>query len=344
MEKLLDERQFDEFLSLVDGAQRILIVAHVNPDGDALGSSLALKHWLTRRGKEAVVVVPNQFPDFLQWMPGAQEVRVYMKHEEDVRPVVDAADLVIVADLNQSQRLRELEEAVLANPAPRIMIDHHLNPDSSFCQLIVSHPEMCATAEVLCHLLWQLGEAEQLTKEEATCLYAGMMCDTGAFTYASGRAVIYECISMLLARGIDKDRIYRKVYYTASPSRLKLQGYMLYVKMKVDKERHVSIMSLTREERKLFKVKNGDTEGLVNIPLQIHKMRLSILLTEDTEQPGLVKVSLRSVDNFPCNRMAEEFFDGGGHLNASGGRLAGTMEEALQAVERAITAYEPLLR
>ena len=333
----------ETLLQLVDGAQHILITAHVNPDGDAIGSSLALKHWLARRGKQAEVVVPNLFPDFLRWIPGAQDVRVYLKHEEQVRPLIAEADLVIVADMNCPSRYREMEEAVMANPAPRIMFDHHLDPAEGFCQLTVSHPEMCATAEVLTHLFWQMGVMEQLSFEEATCLYAGMMCDTGAFTYASGRPVIYECISHLLARGIDKDRIYRKVYFTASHARLRLQGYLLYVKLEVDKERHVCIMSLTNEERKRFRVKNGDTEGMVNIPLQIHKTKLSIFLTEDTEVPGLIKVSLRSVDDFPCNRMAEEFFEGGGHLNASGGRVQGTMEEALAVVHRAIEAYAPLL-
>lgn len=333
----------ETLLQLVDGAQHILITAHVNPDGDAIGSSLALKHWLARRGKQAEVVVPNLFPDFLRWIPGAQDVRVYLKHEEQVRPLIAEADLVIVADMNCPSRYREMEEAVMANPAPRIMFDHHLDPAEGFCQLTVSHPEMCATAEVLTHLFWQMGVMEQLSLEEATCLYAGMMCDTGAFTYASGRPVIYECISHLLARGIDKDRIYRKVYFTASHARLRLQGYLLYVKLEVDKERHVCIMSLTNEERKRFRVKNGDTEGMVNIPLQIHKTKLSIFLTEDTEVPGLIKVSLRSVDDFPCNRMAEEFFEGGGHLNASGGRVQGTMEEALAVVHRAIEAYAPLL-
>ena len=144
---------------------------------------------------------------------------------------------------------------------------------------------------------------------------------------------------MLLSRGIDKDRIYRKVFYTASLARLRLQGYLLYVKLRVIRERHTSIMTLTNVERQRFKVKNGDTEGMVNMPLVIHKMRLSIFLTEDTEQPGLIKVSLRSVDNFPCNKMAAEFFEGGGHLNASGGRVHGTMEDALQVVDRAIEAY-----
>ena len=338
MERLLDEKQLAMFRQMIDAAEHIVICGHVNPDGDAVGASLALKHWLRRHGKQATVVVPNAYPDFLQWMPGAQDILVYVKHEEEVHAVLQAADLYLIADMNETGRLREMEGDFLSHPAPAIMIVHHLNP-SNFCQRTISHPEMCATCEVLCHLLWQLGEAEQLTLEEATCLYAGMMCDTGAFTYASGRAVIYECISMLLARGIDKDRIYRKVFYTASLARLRLQGYLLYVKLRVVRELHTSIITLTGDERKRFKIKNGDTEGIVNMPLVIHKMRLSIFLTEDTEQPGLVKVSLRSVDDFPCNKMAAEFFEGGGHLNASGGRVHGTMEEALRVVDKAIEAY-----
>ncbi|MBQ3909215.1 MAG: DHH family phosphoesterase, partial [Bacteroidaceae bacterium] len=128
MERLLDDTQIERFLGMIDEAKRIVICAHVNPDGDAIGSSLALKHWLARRGKEAQVVVPNMFPDFLQWMPGAQDIRVYFKHEEEVRPVLEAADLFLVADMNEPGRLREMETDFMANDVPRIMIDHHLNP------------------------------------------------------------------------------------------------------------------------------------------------------------------------------------------------------------------------
>ena len=343
MEKILTEEEQSRFSGMIDDARKVVICAHVSPDGDAIGSTLALKHWLTRKGKQVTVVVPNIFPDFLHWMPGAQDIKVYLKHEGEVEPVVAEADLFIIADLNDSSRMQELEACVMANPAPKMMIDHHLNP-TDFCQLVMSRPDMCATAEVICHLLHQLGELEQVTVDEATCLYAAMMCDTGAFTFNSNRAVVYECISYLLNRGIDKDRIYRNVFWTYSIARMRLTGYLLYVKMEVLPELHASIITLTNQERKMLGVKNGDTEGIVNMPLQISGMKLSVFLSEDTEHDGVVKVSLRSVDDFPCNDLSAQFFNGGGHKNASGGKLYCSMDEAVLKVREAIKSYAHLLK
>ena len=322
----------------------IVICTHVNPDGDAIGSSLALKHYLERKGKQAIVVVPNIFPDFLKWLPGADSILIYTKQQEQVKAVVDAADLVIVCDLNQPNRLAGLEETIMASKAPRILIDHHLDPDTNFCQEIVSHPEMCAAAEVICHMLSGWGELDSISFEEATCLYCAMMCDTGAFSFNSNRPIIYEYISRLLAHGIDKDEIYRNVFWTASEGRLRLQGYLLYVNMKVLHDRNAAIITLTNEERRRFKVKNGDTEGIVNIPLQMLGTKLSIFINEDTEHPGTMKLSLRSVGDFPCDQMASRFFGGGGHKNASGGKLQCTMEEALEKVKAAIDSYADMLK
>lgn len=343
MEKILDEVQKQQFLDLVENAQRVVVCPHVNPDGDAVGSTLAIMHWLRRQGKDACVLVPNSFPDFLQWLPGANEIVNYTREAEIAKERIAKADLFLITDLNSSSRLGALEEHIVANSAAKIMIDHHMDP-SDFCQLVVSRPEMCATAEVWCHVLAQLNETKDISHDEAVCLYTAMMCDTGAFTYASNRPVVYECIGMLLACGIDKDKIYRNVYYTASAARLRLQGYLLYVNMQLLNGYHTSVMTLTREERKRFGIKNGDTEGFVNIPLQIMGMRLSVFLTEDTEHPGIVKVSLRSVDDFPCNLMAEEFFNGGGHKNASGGRIQCTMDEAVERVKQAVNKYKKWLK
>ena len=343
MEKILTEEELSRFYGLIDDARKVVICAHVSPDGDAIGSTLALKHWLTRKGKQVTVVVPNIFPDFLHWMPGAQDVKVFTKHENEVKPILAEADLFVIADLNDPLRMQDVEACVMANPAPKVMIDHHLNP-ADFCQLVISRPDMCATAEVICHLLYQLGELENITLEEATCLYAAMMCDTGAFTFNSNRAVVYECISYLLNIGIDKDKIYRNVYWTCSLARMRMTGYLLYVKMETIPEMHASIITLTNKERKLFGIKNGDTEGIVNMPLQMSGMRLSIFLSEDTEHAGVIKVSLRSVDDFPCNDLSAQFFNGGGHKNASGGRLTCGMDEAVQKVREAINFYAHLLK
>lgn len=343
MEKILSEETLIQMRSLIEQAQRIVICTHVNPDGDAIGSSLAMKKYLSREGKNAEVVVPSQFPDFLKWMPGAEDVKVYAKHEEALASIIKEADLFVVADFNAPSRLMGMEAAVMANPAPKIMIDHHTEP-ADFCRIVVSRPEMCATAEVWCHLLCQMGELDGISHDEAVCIYTAMMCDTGAFTYASSRPAVYECIGRLLACGIDKDRIYRNVFWTASPARMKLMGYMLHAKMELLPKLHSSLMTLSNEERRLFGIKNGDTEGFVNMPLQIMGMRLSVFLSEDTEHPEVIKVSLRSVDEFPCNEMAARFFNGGGHKNASGGRLQCKMDEAVKIVKNAIRSYESLLK
>ena len=332
----------EEFAS----AQHIVICAHVNPDGDAIGSSLALKHYLERKGKQATVIVPNVFPDFLKWLPAAESILIYTnaKHKEQIKAAIDGADLVIASDLNQSNRLGYMEQDILACKAPRILIDHHLDPDTNFCQVTHSYPEMCATGEVICHLLRERGELDDISYDEAVCLYTAMMCDTGAFSFNSNRPVIYEHISRLLARGIDKDQIYRNVFYTASEGRLRLQGYLLYVNMKVMHKYHTSIMTLTNDERRRFKVKNGDTEGIVNIPLTMLGTRLSIFINEDTEHPGIMKLSLRSVGDFPCDQMASRFFGGGGHKNASGGKLQCSMPEAVEKVKAAIECYSEMLK
>ena len=343
MEKILSDLQFKQLHSLLEEASSIVICAHTSPDGDAIGSTLALMHFLRRKGKQATVAVPNIFPDFLKWLPGTDEILINTLHPGQVKDAAEKADLIIFVDVNQSSRLAELEPVVLANQCPRILIDHHLNPDD-FCSLTISRPDMCATGELLCHLLFGLDELDNITLQEATCLYSAMMCDTGAFSYNSNRPVIFECISRLLMRGIDKDLIYRNVYWTASEARLRLQGFLLYEKMQLLHDGHASIMTLTNQERQRLKVKNGDTEGMVNIPLQMLGVRLSIFIGEDAEHPGIMRLSLRSVDDFPCNQMAKQFFDGGGHKNASGGRLNCTMDEAIRKVHEAIDNYAEMLK
>ncbi len=333
------------FSPLKGDLKSVVICAHVNPDGDAIGSSLALKHYIERKGKEAMVVVPNIFPDFLKWMPGADCILIYTnpKHQEQIKSAIGKADLIVVCDLNQPNRLAGLEQDIMQSSAPRFLIDHHLDP-ADFCQVTVSHPEMCATGEVICHLLHQRGELDDISVNEAICLYTAMMCDTGAFSFNSNRSVIYEYISHLLARGIDKDQIYRNVFWTASEARLRLQGYLLYVNMKMLHDLHTAIITLTNDERRRFKVKNGDTEGIVNMPLQILGLRLSIFINEDTEHPGTMKLSLRSVGDFPCDQMASRFFGGGGHKNASGGKLQCSMPEAIEKVKAAIDSYADILK
>ena len=342
MRNLLNEQELQALRTHIAQSSRILICAHRGPDGDAVGSSLGWAEYLRQQGKQVDIVMPTPFPDFLRWMPGSQDIRFYARHEAEAEQVIAQADLIFCLDFNGLQRLQEMQAPVAAAQAKRIIIDHHLDPDRSIAAQVVSFPTRCSTSEIVCRLIIELGGWDELPQKAAVCLYTGMMTDTGGFTYNSNDPEIYEVISMLLTKGIDKDKIYRNVFNVYSEDRMRLTGYILYRKLRFYYNRHASIFALTREEMRRFHFIRGDAEGLVNMPLQVKGMRLSISLREDTER-DVVRVSLRSVDDFPCNRMAEEFFHGGGHLNASGGELPFPLSEAMLTAERAIKAYADLL-
>lgn len=342
MKNLLKEQELQALRTHIAQSSRILICAHRGPDGDAVGSSLGWAEYLRQQGKQVDIVMPTPFPDFLRWMPGSQDIRFYARHETEAEQVIAQADLIFCLDFNGLQRLQEMQAPVAAAQAKRIIIDHHLDPDRSIAAQVVSFPTRCSTSEIVCRLIIELGGWDELPQKAAVCLYTGMMTDTGGFTYNSNDPEIYEVISMLLTKGIDKDKIYRNVFNVYSEDRMRLTGYILYRKLRFYYNRHASIFALTREEMRRFHFIRGDAEGLVNMPLQVKGMRLSISLREDTER-DVVRVSLRSVDDFPCNRMAEEFFHGGGHLNASGGELPFPLSEAMLTAERAIKAYADLL-
>lgn len=342
IESLVSEKQLTDLRSLLDKAQKIVLTCHVSPDGDAMGSLTALLNVLKHQNKEVYAITPNIFPDFLHWLPGADDVMVYEKNEETLNPVLQTADLFVCLDFNGLSRLSAMESVVRENPAPKVVIDHHPNPED-FASCLISFPQMSSTCELLYRVLVALYGEDVLHYDEAVCLYTGMMTDTGAFTYNSSRSDIYYIIGKLLEKGIDKDKIYRNVFYEYSPERFRLLGYVLYVKMEQLHEYHSVILSLDREEQKRFSHKKGDTEGFVNIPLQIKGNKLSIFLRENTEQDN-IRVSLRSVDDFPCNQMAAEFFNGGGHLNAAGGTLECSLEEAVELAKKAVRKYAYLLK
>ena len=340
---ILTEDQVAQLSHLISDAETILITCHKSPDGDAIGSCLGWAEYLRAQGKEPVVIVPDQYPDFLLWMPNTEKIVRYDKHKEKCDMLFKIADLVFCLDYNTPSRVEDMEQALVSSPAPRILIDHHLNPDVPTI-LTISHPEASSTSELVFRIVWQLDGFKLMSKQFAIPIYCGMMTDTGGFTFNSSNPEIYFIISELLTKHIDKDRIYRNVYHNYSEDRIRLMGYVMYEKLVYLPEYHAAFYTLTKEEQQRFHFIKGDAEGLVNIPQQIKGLKLSISLREDTEKPQLIWVSLRSVDDFPCNRMAEEFFNGGGHLNAAGGRINGTMEDAVETVKRAIIAYEDKLK
>ena len=329
--------------SLISDANTIVLCCHQNPDGDALGSCLGWTEYLHTLGKDAVTIVPDQFPDYLRWLPNTEKIIRYDKHQEQGDLLLKTADVIFCLDFNTASRTDKMADTLLATQAKRVLIDHHLGPDMPTV-LTVSHPEASSTSELVFRIVWQLGGFEQQTKKFAVPVYCGMMTDTGGFTYNSSEPDIFFIISQLLTKGINKDKIYRNVYHNYSENRLRLTGYVMLEKLVVDGARHASYFTLTRQDLRRFNFVKGDAEGLVNMPLQIKGLKLSVSLREDTEKENLIWVSLRSVDSFPCNKVAEDFFNGGGHLNASGGRLYCSMEEAVRVTQQAFLHFEQLLK
>ena len=329
--------------SIIAAAADIVVIGHVNPDGDAIGSTLAWTNYLQSEGKSVSLIVPDQYPDFLNWLPNTDKILRHDKHPEKTELLVASADLIFCLDFNTLSRSEALADHIASAKAAKVLVDHHPNPDDLF-NLTISHPDMSSTCELVFRLVWQLGAFERLGHHFAVPCYCGMMTDTGGFTFNSTRPEIFFIISQLLTKGIDNDKIYRNVYNVASESKIRLWGYVLYEKMEYDAARHAAFFTLTRADLKRFNYIKGDTEGLVNMPLQIKGTRLSISLREDTDRDNLVWVSLRSVDDFNCTEMAAAFFNGGGHFNASGGRLNCSIEEAAEITRKAIKTFEDKLK
>jgi phosphoesterase RecJ-like protein len=343
LENIMTESECSTLRSLITDATSIVICCHQNPDGDALGSSLGWAEYLRTLNKESVVIVPDMFPDFLQWLPNTEKIIRYDKHAEQGDLLLKTADVIFCLDFNSASRTDKMCDTLLASKAKKVLIDHHLNPDLDTV-LTISHPEASSTSELIFRIVWQLGGFEMQCKKFAIPIYCGMMTDTGGFTYNSSDPDIFFIISQLLTKGINKDKIYRNVFHNFSENRLRMQGYVMLEKLVVDRLRHASYFTLTRQDLKRFHFIKGDAEGLVNMPLQIKGLKFSVSLREDTEKENLVWVSLRSVDDFPCNKVAEQFFNGGGHLNASGGRLYCSMEEAVKITQQAFLHFEEKLK
>lgn len=343
LKNIMTESECSLLRSLISNAGTIVLCCHQNPDGDALGSCLGWSEYLQTLGKDAVIIVPDQFPDYLRWLPNTEKIIRYDKHQERADLLLKTADVIFCLDFNTAARTDKMADTLLATQAKRVLIDHHLGPDMPTV-LTVSHPEASSTSELVFRIVWQLEAFEQQTKKFAVPVYCGMMTDTGGFTYNSSDPDIFFIISQLLTKGINKDKIYRNVYHNYSENRLRLTGYVMLEKLVVDAARHASYFTLSRKDLHRFNFVKGDAEGLVNMPLQIKGLKLSVSLREDTEKDNLIWVSLRSVDDFPCNKVAEQFFNGGGHLNASGGRLYCSMDEAVKVVQQAFLHFEGMLK
>ena len=341
---ILTEEQRELLLSLITQNQHFVVVGHKSPDGDAFGSCLAWAEYLrTAYGKDATVVMPDAAPDFLHWLPDSHTVVRHDKHPDKVEQLLASADVVCCLDLNQSSRTEAMAAALDASNAKRLLIDHHPNPEMQ-TELTVSMPEMSSTCELVFRIVWQLGHFGLMPKRWAEQVYCGMMTDTGGFTFSSTRPEIFFSISQLLTKAIDKDKIYRNVFNNYSPWAVRFRGYIMAQKLNYYADLNAAYFAISRMDMDEYHYNKGDAEGLVNVPLTIKGLKLSISLREDNKTDNLVWVSVRSVDNFPANQVAAQFFNGGGHLNAAGGKLFCSLEEACQTARAAIKAWAEHLR
>lgn len=339
LNRIINAESIRQLGDLIERSHNVVITCHLSPDGDAMGSSLGLCMALRNIGKKVKVIVPDTPPKYLMFLSGADQVVVYSRSQSYVERLFAAADLVFCLDYNEPKRIDLVADSMLASPGVKVMIDHHLHP-ADFPDIVISHPEESSTSVLVYRTLMDLGLGDAITDEVAECLYTGMMTDTGNFSYNSNSPELYEVVADLVRRGIDKDMIYRKVYFSNSFNRLRLNGYAMLEKFEVFPEHKAALITLTRDEMNRFQYQKGDTEDLVNKPLTIPEITYSVFLREEA---GYVKVSTRSKGDFPVNIMCKEHFNGGGHLNAAGGEFYGTMEDAIKEFYRLMPLFDRYL-
>ena len=316
--------------------QKIIIVTHYNPDGDAIGSMLGLYLFLRQNGYEVTAISPDDFPHFLHWMDGIDELLIHYNKTKKVKQVVADADIIFMLDFNHPERLNKLSNSILKSSATKILIDHHPHPHN-FADIVISDTSVSSTAELIYELITGLKNIETIETNVAECLYCGIMTDTGCFSFNSSQPRTYRIISNLLKSGINKDAIFSKVYENYSINRMSLMGYCLNEKMVVKEEFHTAFITLTKAELEKFKHQPGDTEGFVNLPFSIKNIVFSILLIEKNDH---IKLSFRSKNTFPANVFSEKHFNGGGHQNAAGGKSFAGMAETIEKLLNLLPQYK----
>jgi len=316
-------------------AECIVLLTHVNPDGDALGTMLGLYWYLQRKSRRITMALPNEYPHFLDFFPGSEDILVYPDHKEKVDQALSDADLIVCMDFNELNRLDKIQEAFTASGAYKILVDHHPEPHQ-FTDMIISYTRVSSAAELMYHLISRMGGDEVIDKNTATCLFAGIMTDTGCFQFNSSHPDTFRVVGDLLDLGIDKDGIYNSVYENYSPDRLRLMGYCLNEKMVILDEIKVAHISLSIEELNSFNHVTGDTEGFVNLPFAIDGIQVAVLIIERDDH---VKMSFRSKGDIEINLFARKYFSGGGHQNAAGGESHHGLYDTIRIFEESIAVY-----
>ncbi len=332
----LMQLNFSSLKSLLSVPKKIVLTSHTNPDGDAVGASLAMFLFLKNQGHKVKVVLPNAFPEYLAWMEGSDQIKLYEKDKAACDELFASADILFSLDYNHPNRIGDAEQSFIQSKAVKILIDHHVQPKIDAYNHVFSTVETSSTSELVFDCITALNH-DAMTKPIAECIYTGIMTDTGSFSYACNNEKTFRIVADLYKAGINGVKINRLVYNTFSESRLRLLGYALSEKLRVLPEYATAYIYLTTEELNRFNYQVGDTEDVVNYALSIKGVRFAAMFIERDKK---IRVSLRSVGDFKVNTLAREYFEGGGHKNAAGGDSFLTMEKTLDKFEQLLPAYK----
>jgi phosphoesterase RecJ-like protein len=319
--------------------KKIFIASHVNPDGDSIGSMLALYHFFSNKGHSVRIMAPNKLPGFLRWMPGQENIMIY----DDQKPLCDelmlSSGVIFSLDFNTPPRMGQASEIFTLSPAVKILIDHHIQPDIKAYDHVFSMVDVSSTSELTYDFMMVI-DPGAVDKRIAECIYTGIMTDTGSFSYACNYEKTFRIVADLLRLGIDAARINRMVYSSFTEKRLRLLGYALSEKLRVFSEYKTAIIWLTQEELKKYDFSPGDTESMVNYGLAIEGIRFAVLFIEKEDK---IRVSLRSTGGFSVNKVARNHYQGGGHINAAGGDSYKPMQKTLDDFEQLLPLYKDQL-
>ena len=331
--------QAEQIRDLLADPSEIVLVTHINPDGDAIGTILGFYWLLLKKGHTVNMIVPNEIPFFLEWLPGCDRILIAEKDLDVAKRFISSAQLLVCLDFNASDRLGKLETVFLTARGTKSLVDHHPDP-GGFADHIISDTDTGSTAELVYNLIVKLGMIQLIDKKIAECLFTGILTDTGCFSFNSSQPETYLVVADLLKKGIDKDRIYTLVYDNYSSDRMRLLGYSLNDKMVVLPEYRTAYISLTEKELRRFNHLTGDTEGFVNYLFSIKGIKLTALFIEKEDH---IKISFRSRGNFNINKFSEKHFNGGGHKNAAGGESYQSLDQTIEKFINLLPAYSSKL-
>lgn len=337
---MLEKQQLEEIKGFIEDGSKIAITTHTNPDGDAIGSSLAIYHYLKNKGANIEAVVPNKFPGFLKWLPASSEMTIFEQQAKKAKAILAEADLIFCLDYNALSRVGAVTNDLKASKAKKILIDHHIDPETESFDYIISETDTSSTGELVFDFIAAMGDESQIDRTIAECLYTCIITDTGSFSFSCNNAKTFEVAAKLIGKGVDARKVHGLIYDTFSETRLRLLGYAINERMLVWDDLRTALIYLTKEDLKKFNYKVGDTEGVVNFALSMDKVNMAILVTDKDKK---VRLSFRSKGEFSVNDLARNHFNGGGHRNAAGGKMSEPIMEVVEDIKKVLQDYKDQL-